>query len=100
MEQEKIIYENTLLNLQISEYKSYPFKSLGNVIHWLKAYGILEYDRITIGNYQVDLFGKLVATFYFDENKEMPIFNFTEKWSWLDKKQKNYLENKINYEKI
>ena len=90
--QSQIMYENTLLRSQIGEFKSYKPGTLGNVIHWLNAYGLKQYDIVQIGENKVTLHGDLVATYHLDEKKGMPIFRFDEKYDWLQKQQSNFMD--------
>lgn len=92
--QEQIIFETTCINLATSEYRKYPPMSLGNIIHWLRAYRLNEYDRVTIGMEDgigsVNLFGKKFATFKNVDN--MPVFTFEDEY--YEMIQSNYLNNK------
>lgn len=95
MTQEQIIYQNTCFDLATSEYRNYSFKSIGNIIHYLRGYGLLEYDTATIGHGKVNLWGKVIATYTFNET--MPIFTFIDKYDWLQAKQDNYIACKDVY---
>lgn len=91
--QDEIVLSNFIFELKHNEYSKYPFKSLGNIIGWLKALGLIQYDTVQIGDNKVTLHGKLLATFIFDEKNEMPIFTFSSEWQWLKKPQELYIES-------
>ena len=88
--QQQIVFENTCLNLELGDYRHYPIGSIGCIIHWLRAYGLHQYDLVQIGNGEVMLWGGLVATF--DFTPDMPVFSFTSEYEYLNRKQKNYLD--------
>lgn len=94
--QEQILFENTCFYLATGDYRGYPPMSLGNVIHWLRAYRLNQYDSVTIGFENgvgsVHLYGKLIATFK-NEN-DMPVFTFLDGYEYYNTIQKNYLNNK------
>jgi hypothetical protein len=90
--QKQIRYENTLLRSQIGEYKSYKLGTLGNIIHWLYVYNLIQYDTVQIGESKVKLHGNLVATYHLDKEKEMPIFKFVDKYDWMQETQDNFID--------
>ncbi len=97
MEQEQIIYENTLLRAITSHYKKYEFKSLGNCIHWLYTYGLIQYDIVQFGDNKVTLHGTQIATIDFDDQLQMPIFTFIDKYDWLKNTQTHFINGLSKY---
>lgn len=99
MTQEQIMYQNTCFDLATGEYRNHPLKSIGNIIHYLRGYGLREYDTVTIGFDgsvgKVTLWGNVIATYTFNET--MPIFTFIDKYDWLQAKQDNYIACKDVY---
>jgi len=73
-----------------------PFKSLGNVIHWIKVYSTLHIaESITVGSDSVNLYGEKIADIEWDEELKMPIFKWTldflEDHEWVANQQDLYL---------
>jgi hypothetical protein len=102
--QEQIKFENMCCELCLGEYRRSPFKSMGNIIHWLRALGLIQYETVQIGwNKQfncgeVNLWGQVIATYTFDENRGIPIFKFIETYDWCQDMQENYLANLDKFE--
>jgi hypothetical protein len=103
--QEEIKYQNMcadLLTGDFSQYRRFP-ESVGNVVRWLRAVGLRDYDRVQVGQKnginQVTLFGEVIATFTFTkEPTEMPVFRFSAKYDWCQDRQDNYITNYGKFE--
>jgi len=91
MKQNQIIFENTYLDLSGGEYSKYPLGSVGNIIHYTKALGLMDYDNTTIGEGEVRLYGNIIATYIIDKELNMPIFTFIEKYKLLQERQDIYI---------
>ncbi len=89
--QEVIAFENILLRNYSSPRKNYPLNSIGNISHWLYVYNCIQYDIVTIGNNEVHFHGKLMATFIINEERQMPVFNFTPEYAHLNKQQSAFI---------
>lgn len=92
--QEQIIFENTCLRLACGDFRGYNVGSVGNVIHYLHGYGLIDYDRVQIGFNDgigtVELFGEVIATF--QVTKDHPVFSFGENHQHIQDRQTNYIE--------
>jgi hypothetical protein len=93
--QEQIIFENVCLQLLCGEYRNHPLESIGNILHYLRAYGLHQYDTCQIGwrddHGQVHLWGKVVATFTIDYDRRLPVFIFDHEHEWLQRRHDTYL---------
>jgi len=77
-EQEIIIANNLHANHLGGWCNNCPYKSLGNVIHWIYTYAKLDIaERIQVGNDVVELYGEKYADIKWDDKLQMPIFEFT-----------------------
>lgn len=95
MTQEEIRFYNMENNHKGGWFREYPFKSVGNAMHWIYVYaGLHIADSSTYGNGTVDFYGKRVATFVWDDEKGMPIFNFMGEYEHAEEQQKIYLKIK------
>lgn len=90
--QEKVRFDNMLLQAGFSEFKKYPFPSIGLVIHYLYVYGLQQYDCTTISHENVYLYGKGVASYVWDNSLQMPIFEFSNDFDHLKDSQAIYLK--------
>jgi len=96
--QEQIQIQNMQFRVNDGYLRFSPFKSIGNVLHWLYVYGNLKLaDSAIVGDGIVEYQGKPLASFIFDEGLKMPIFTFDLKFDvWgtgLFRKQNLYLKN-------
>jgi hypothetical protein len=92
MTQEQIRFENMKINHEGGWFREYPFKSIGNIMHWIYVYaGLNVADSSTYGDGVVDFFGKRIATFIWDEELKMPIFDFKDGYEHASDQQKIYL---------
>lgn len=91
-DQFRIHFEN-LLTKKLSGYaRSYKFNSVGNIIHWLYVYGTLEVaESVQIGAKSIVYHGTTIATYENDEELQMPIFTFIDKFNWLAQNQEVFL---------
>jgi hypothetical protein len=98
--QEQIRFENTCLNLATGDYRGCPPQSIGNVIHYLRGYGLHQYDIVQIGYRNeigtVNLYGKPIATFRFVD--DIPVFTFDNEHEYQKLNQDNYLNNRNVFE--
>lgn len=101
MNQDQIKFENVLSILQESEFNKYEYKSIGMVIHYLQAYGFVDYDVCTIGDGQINHHGEVVAQFKWDAVLRLPIFTFGKKYDYINEVQQIYLKGKevLTFEK-
>jgi len=93
--QDQIHLENLENRYAHGWYNDYPFKSIGNIIHWLYVYGYQNYDTAIIGEKKVwtGLSQKeVIATFIWQDELQMPIFDFEPRFSWLAKEQEFYID--------
>jgi len=88
-EPDKIKFENT--HLDTMRIRKYPLGSLGNTIDWLNAYGLIQYDIVQIGENDITLHGKLIATYIIDNIEQHPVFAFEPEFDWLNDVQEHYL---------
>lgn len=93
MTQDQIKLKNILYALQETEYKKYDYKSIGMVIHYLKAYGFMDYDVCTIGDGQINHHGEVMAQFKWDSDLRLPIFTFSKKYDFINSVQQIYLRS-------
>jgi hypothetical protein len=93
MTQEQIKLKNIISALQNPEYKKYDYKSIGMVIHYLKAYGFVDYDVCTIGDGQINRHGEVMAQFKWDADLRLPIFTFGKKYDFMNNVQQIYLRS-------
>lgn len=96
--QEQLELKNIQFRIKDGYLKNHPFKSLGNVLHWLYVYGNLKLaESATVGNGIVTYNGKNLASYVFDEQLQMPIFTFDLKFDFwgaeLFRKQALYLKD-------
>ena len=99
MEQSEIHYRNTLTKILTGDYRNARYMTIGQIIHYLRSYGLIQYDLCIIGKNSVELFGKEIATFVFDDDKQLPVFTFIkdEEYEHLEFKQEYYLKYKDVY---
>lgn len=77
MNQEEIKRRNVEVSYLTRYYKTSPFKSLGQVLSLIYVYCYFDaMENCQVGGGEVFLYRKRIATFNFDEEKKMPIFNF------------------------
>jgi hypothetical protein len=94
--QEQIQFESILCKTYDGEYRGAPYRSIGNVIHWIRAFGFLRYDEVTIGYSSeqmvgaVQFFDKLVAFYELNDQLQMPVFLFTEDYQYCEEQQDLY----------
>ena len=95
MTQDEIKY----LNIDSEHYRGWcwdsPFKSLGNVIHWIYVFANLRIaESILVGENEVYLWGDKIADIEWDEEYKMPVFKWTldfiEENEWIVDRQKLY----------
>lgn len=96
--QEQIIFESICIERCMGDYRGYPLGSIGNVVHWLRAFGFRDYDRVQIGDNTVTYWGKPLATFTIDEDLKMPVFTFNDEHEWLQRQQDTYIQGIGKYE--
>lgn len=93
--QEQIIFENLHSSHLGGWWRSYPPKSLGNVIHWIYVYGKLDIaERVTVGDGEVHDQGYLFMRFKFtEENPDIPYFYDlqSDKYDYIIDNQEYYL---------
>lgn len=96
LNKDTIEYNSLKLKHQTGHLRNYKYKSVGNIMHWIYVYG--NYDllsRIKVSANTLELSGDTLATFIFDDVKQMPVFEFNkniEYWGKeLAEKQKIYL---------
>lgn len=100
--QEEIKYHNMCADLcsgDFRQYMKYP-ESVGNIVHWLRACGFRDYDRVQVGYNSkegigtVTFYGKVMATYRFVKNPmEMPVFQFSREYNNLQDRQDNFIAN-------
>lgn len=92
LKQQEIRFENMDINHKGGWFREYPFRSVGNVMHWIYVYaGLHVADSATYGDGTVDLHGKRVATFIWDETLKMPVFDFKSGYEHADEQQTIYI---------
>lgn len=92
LESRQIIFKNVYVDILLSPIKG-PYKSIGDIISFLYGYKLVnEYDTCTIGNGVVNGHKGKIADFVYDEEKQIPIFQFTENYQHLNLYQNIYLE--------
>ncbi|NJO64010.1 MAG: hypothetical protein HC836_39285 [Richelia sp. RM2_1_2] len=100
--QEQILFENVCLQLVTGDYRGYSFKSTGNIVHWLRALGLIYYDVTIIGWKnelgEVHLHGKLIATYHFDFVLKIPIFQFKAPYLFMQDRQEKYISGLTKFE--
>lgn len=110
LSQEEITFQNTCGELATGDYNQYlkhP-NSVGAICQWLKAYRLLEYDRVIISSngdtLEIRLWGRLLCWSNWDKELNMPIFtpNYID-LQFYDVKQRivfiqeNYMKGKDKY---
>lgn len=92
MTQKEIIYANGEYLLPCK----WPYKSLGMVTFYLRLYGYLYYDRVTVsysnGLGTVNFYDAVEATYTWNDEIQMPIFKFVAKYDWLNIHQDTFVE--------
>lgn len=105
--QEQIRFELMCMNLITGDFRGYKrenFKSIGNIIHWLRAVGLIQYDTVQIGwnsnlnHGNVTLWGRTICTYTFDEENKRPILNFISDYSWCQQMYDSYINGLPKYE--
>lgn len=100
MNQDEIKFYNMTIEHQIGWLYESPFKSGGNLIHWIKVYSALHIaDTIKIGEGSITLYGKILLKHEFDEELKMPVFSVDDECNkeesniaeWIIKNQIIYL---------
>jgi hypothetical protein len=73
--QEEIKFYNMHTNHIGGWYSECPFKSAGNLIHWIYVYaGLPVADSITVGQDGIDYLGQKLVLYEFNEDIQMPEF--------------------------
>jgi hypothetical protein len=102
-EQDQIIYENICMQLCTGDFSRYKVGSVGNIVQWLRALGLIHYDITQIGwnstlnQGEVTLWGDIIATYMIDNKYNIPVFTFIDKYKWLQFKQTTYIESIEKY---
>lgn len=94
-EQFLIRFRNLLTNHLGGWWCEHKYKSVGNIIHWIYVYSMLSIaETVTIGDGVVNHHGVILATYVFDDELKMPVFEFSkdEKYDWVVDNQRIYLE--------
>jgi len=92
-EQEKIYFDNMQNRHACNWYKDL-YKSFGSILHWMYVYdGLHIVEHILVGDGKVyyPTEKNLIATYEFDDDKQMPIFNFIDNYNNLNDIQDIYL---------
>ena len=92
--QEQIIFENLYRTHKGGWWRNHPFRSVGNVIHWLYVYGTLQIAELcTVGDGYVEYHDMRMKFKFTDENPHIPHFYGldNEKYSFILKNQEYYL---------
>jgi len=68
---------NLMVQYLTRHYHTAPYKSLGQVLSYVYTFcGFDTMERCTIGENNVIMRGEVIATFVFDDEKQLPIFTF------------------------
>ncbi|MDC7249488.1 MAG: hypothetical protein PQJ49_06205 [Sphaerochaetaceae bacterium] len=77
LSQRQIKTRNLEVAYHTRHYRSSPFKSLGQILSFIYVYcGFNVMESCSVGQNQVTLHSNRIATFEFDEEKQIPIFKF------------------------
>jgi hypothetical protein len=98
MTQDEIIFENTQGDHKTGWYREYPYKSSGNILHWLYVYaGLNVAETAIVHSDHVTYHGEVYATFTWNDELQLPVFKFGEKVpAYFQKKQDVYLNGLKN----
>ena len=76
--------------IESSWWKKYPYKSLGEILHWLYVYCNLNIaEKAIVSKSTIMYCNVLFADFKYDEEKKMPIFQFVDA-SWNEAQRKYF----------
>jgi len=106
MTQDEIKYINMDSNHLSGWLWNAPFKSLGNVIHWIYTYSNLHIaEPIQVGNNVVELYGKKIADIEWNAKMKIPTFiwtlDFIDEHEWIVDNQEFYLRmSKVDHSKL
>jgi hypothetical protein len=96
LKQFQIQFENMYSNIG-NCWSKYKYPALGNILSWLYVYGTFDMaENSIIGDGTVKYHGEQIATYYMDDNLEMPVFEFIMKYDWVQFKQEIFLEGLKN----
>lgn len=99
--QEQIVFEHVCIEMCLGEYRRSPYQSVGQIIHYLRAYGLRNYETVQIGFKngvgEVISWGNVIATYVFDDIRKMPVFKF-EKHEYVQRHQDLYLAGLDRFE--
>lgn len=93
--QHQIIFENLYIKHKGGWWRNKPFKSLGNIIHWLYVYGTLGIAEIcTVGDGYVKYYEFTMKFKFTDEYPHIPYFYDldNDKYDFILENQMYYLD--------
>jgi hypothetical protein len=86
LDKEVIKYNNLKLKHQTGRLRNHKYKSVGNILHWIYVYG--NYDlsnKVQVSADTVEFSGDILATYIFDDVKQIPIFEFNKNFEYWGK---------------
>jgi len=92
--QHQIIFENLFLRSLGGWWSGYAPQAVGNIINWVYVFSerLDTAENVTVGGYEVHLYGKRIATVEIDEALQMPIFKNIDYYDHFEKNQKIFHE--------
>jgi hypothetical protein len=92
-EQFRIKWSNTYANSLSGHWRKYEYPSTGNMLHWLHAFGSFELaENAIVGSEIVKIHGRFVASYKMNDDLKRPVFNFIEKYKWMQMSQDLFTE--------
>lgn len=75
-------------------YSSYGFKSVGQVLAFIYGYTnqLRIAESVIVGDGKVFLYNEILATYYYDEQRQIPVFEFVKSYNACNKRQEAYLK--------
>lgn len=96
VEQIQIQFENMLANSKNNWWSHYKYPSIGCILSWLYVYGTFDIaENATVGNNTVQYHGEKIANYKMDDELQMPVFEFIDKYDWIQYKQDLFLKQII-----